>query len=314
MSLPAHLQRLIYIDSCRKIENIVQVSDFDLELIDKVLSPAGGPYGNCSSLELENGNRLIYIRSFGYRLQGKPEDPAPGAPGWNFVLTTVGGVCPRLLGIDSPHPELDPSRVEDLRLYRHRGRLRAIGSYVCERGGKGTPRKIGILILDLVLHAAAGSVEISPVYCSWKDTRVTLPRVTKNWMPIEGDESKVIYEISDNHLTVFDLETGVMTSTIFPVNGRLSGGPPTVRLQNGNLLLLCHDKPRSNYRFQLLEISPGWILVRRSPWFKFSKTPVEFCTHMEVRGDQVEFIYTVLDQRSYRCTLPIDDLFRPLGT
>lgn len=309
MSLPSHLQRLIYIAGCQKVENIAQASDFDAELINKVLPASGGPYGNCSALDLEDGNRLIYIRSFGYRLHGSPEDPAPGAPDWNFVLTAANGDGARLLGIDYPRSELDPARVEDLRLYRHRGRLRAIGSYVCERGGPSAPRKIGVVVLDLLPRVAAGVVEIAPVYRSWRDTRVVLPRVTKNWMPIEGDEGKVVYEIADGRLTLFDIETGVMTHTDFPVRERLSGGPPAVRLTNGNLLLLCHVKPQSNYRFQLLEISPEMRLVRRSSWFKFSKTPVEFCTHMEVRDGQVEFIYTVLDQRSYRCTLPVAALF-----
>lgn len=297
------------------------LTDLNTEFVDKVCDRSYGPYGNVAKVKIGDGRVLVYVRAFGYRLFMKREDELPLYNGWSFFVADEGDFGePRRLRVEAPE-DVDVTRVEDIRLYRYtekdeegNGGLRAVMTYVLKRKTPSTKATAGGMVMALDLDLDEGVLRMREVYRSWEDKRdgVRFERVEKNWMPIAGRESRFVYKVGGNELRIFDSEGGVFHTVSNELKEELSGGPPCVELSNGHQLMLCHVRPHRFYAFFLVEITEDGKLVGMTPAFKFSKHGVEFCTYMGVDEDkgELEFIYTVNDEHTYRIVVSLEDLFK----
>lgn len=191
--------------------------------------------------------------------------------------------------------------MEDLRLFRWRGRLFAMGM-----SAEYSPNDARRQVL-IELNHVGQPIKVTPIEYSPPGT------CEKNWMPVVYDEELlVIYKCHPFTILKIDPDTGAV-SEFKKVENKLNfgswrGGSQAIPYDGGWVFVIHEslnytDKPRV-YWHRLVYMSKDFKITRYTDPFCLTKIGVEYCAGLvEYRGELI-LSFGVDDRRSWFCLIP----------
>lgn len=274
-----------------------------------------GVYGenNPSIVKHPSGGYEINVRSVNYKWE--PEGPfrctildnSDKVNTKNFYLRlddSLNAVSRAPVSFDSlPPPPYDSkiTGIEDLRMFRWKGRLFAIG--MSTQYNKLTmPRQVLIEMSDDGNPKRVTPLEYSaPEVCE------------KNWMPISGtDDMMVIYKCHPFTVLKIDPDTGSVSKvkeTATSLNfGDWKGSSQAIPYNDGWVFVIheivgFENKPRV-YWHRLVFVDRSMTIKKFTEPFCFTKVGVEYCAGIAEYRDGVVISFGVEDRKAGLCWIP----------
>jgi FkbM family methyltransferase len=188
----------------------------------------------------------------------------------------------------SPRSSYPVHGFEDCRLFDRDGKLYAT-STACDLNDASGNREIVLLQLG----EDYGIDKATPLRGPWSS------RHQKNWMPVQGVESRFIYATLPERVLEFkeDRVQGVTD----PSYGRLRGGSQAVRVPQG-WLFLVHDVLWTSGRVYLhrwVLMNDAFKVTAMSDLFYFKRLGIEFCAGLGFDGTRLVASFAVNDEHAY---------------
>ena len=201
---------------------------------------------------------------------------------------------------------------EDLRLFRHDGRWRAL-AVVAEAAELAIPQ-VALLTLD-----DAGFVSDSVLLAG-----PAARRPEKNWVPVIDEHAGpmvVVYSWWPLIVGEIDESTGalrVVHRSETPLIARHFRGGAQVIAAGGQLLTVIHETlawPDGDrwYQHRFVGLSRDLQIMGISRPFRFVGASVEFCCGMATRGDELVVTFGVQDHAAALAVLPLEQAFASLN-